>query len=121
VNMTLKSRKVNGIVVMDMSGRLCAGEPRSLFHKTVRTCIEDGDNNFLINLADVSYIDTSGLGELIATYSRAESGGGAAKLLHLGKKGKDLLQMTKLLTVFDTFYDEVEAIKSFEKQADTRA
>jgi anti-sigma B factor antagonist len=115
--MTLKIRRVNGIVVMDMSGRLCAGEPTLLLHETVRRFMQDGDNNFVINLADVSFIDTSGLGELIATYSLADSQGGAAKLLHLGKKAKDVLQMTKLLTVFDTFGDEVQAIKSFEKHA----
>jgi anti-sigma B factor antagonist len=113
---TLKTRKVDGIVVMDISGRLCAGQPTMLLHETVRKFIEDGDNNFLINLADVSLIDTSGLGELVSIYSLADSRGGAAKLLHLGKKAKDVLQMTKLLTVFDTFVDEVQAINSFEKQ-----
>jgi anti-sigma B factor antagonist len=116
MKVTLKTRKVNGIVVMDISGRLCAGQPTLLLHETVRKFIEDGDNNFLINLADVSSIDTSGLGELISTYSLADSHGGAAKLLHLGKKAKDVLQMTKLLTVFDTFTDEVQAIKSFERK-----
>jgi anti-sigma B factor antagonist len=115
MSMTLKTRKVNGIVVMDMSGRFCSGEPILLFQETVRKFMADGDNNFLLNLADVSYIDTSGLGELIAMYSRADRERGAAKLVHLGKKAKDLLQMTKLVTVFDTFTDETEAIKSFEK------
>jgi anti-sigma B factor antagonist len=121
MSMTLKTRKVNGIVVVDMSGRFCSGEPILLFQETIRKFIGDGDNNFLLNLADVSYIDTSGLGELIAMYSRSEKEGGAAKLVHLGKKAKDLLQMTKLVTVFDTFTDESEAIKSFEKQAAARA
>ena len=117
MTMTLRTRKVNGIVVVDMSGRLSAGEPTLLLRETVRKFIEDGSNNFILNLADVSYIDTSGLSELIATYTRVGGEGGAVKLLHLGKRAKDLLQMTKLLTVFDSFVSEGQALMSFEKQA----
>src|SRR5262249_14319668 len=120
MNTTLKTRKVNGIVVLDISGPLCSGEATLQLHDTVSRFMEGGHRNFLINLADVGYIDTSGLGELIATYSRTDSAGGAAKLLHLGKKAKDLLQMTKLLTVFDTFEDEAQAIRSFERQSAAR-
>ena len=117
MTMTLKTRKVDGIVVMDMSGRLSTGEPTLLLRETTRKFMEDGNKKFLLNLHDVSFIDSSGLGEMIATYTRVRREGGDIKLLHLTKTAKDLLQMTKLLTVFDTFEDETGALKSFDKQA----
>jgi anti-sigma B factor antagonist len=113
----INTRKVQGVVIVDMSGRLSAGEPVLLLRNTVRHFIEDNSRKFLLNLGQVSYIDSSGLGELITTYTSLRNRQGDVKLLNLTKLAKDLLQMTKLLTVFDTFDDEAKAVQSFASSA----
>ena len=112
MSLSVNTRKVQGVVVMDMSGRLTAGEPVLLVRNTVRSFTEDGSRKFLLNLASVSYIDSAGLGELITTYTTVRNKSGDVKLLNLTKTAKDLLQMTKLLTVFDTFDDEAKAVQA---------
>ena len=114
---TINTRKVQDVVVVDMSGQLSAGEPVLLLRNTVRHFIDDGSRKFLLNLGQISYIDSSGLGELIITYTSLRNRQGDAKLLNLTKLAKDLLQMTKLLTVFDTFDDEAKAVQSFASSA----
>ena len=117
MSLSVNTRKVQGVVVMDMSGRLTAGEPVLLVRNTVRSFTEDGSRKFLLNLASVSYIDSAGLGELITTYTTVRNKGGDVKLLNLTKTAKDLLQMTKLLTVFDTFDDEAKALQALSGSA----
>src|SRR5262245_41524107 len=109
---SVNTRKVNGVVVVDMSGRLNAGEPVLLLRDTIRRFVEDGSVKFVLNLANVSYIDSSGLGELISTYTSLRNKQGDVNLLNLTKMAKDLLQMTKLLTVFSTFDDEAKAVQA---------
>ena len=117
MSLSVNTRKVQGVVVMDMSGKLTAGEPVLLLRNTVRSFTEDGSRKFLLNLGSVSYIDSAGLGELITTYTTVRNKGGDVKLLNLTKTAKDLLQMTKLLTVFDTFDDEAKAVQALSGSA----
>ncbi len=110
MSLTIKTRKVDGITVVDMSGRLTIGEPVLQLRDNIRGFIDDGDLRFILNLGNVSYIDSSGLGELVSTYTTVRNREGDVKLLNLTSKAKDLLQMTKLLTVFDTYDDESKAV-----------
>ena len=112
MSLSVKTRKVDGVVVVDLSGRLTIGEAVQSLRETIRGFADDGDVRFVLNLGDVSYIDSSGLGELVSTYTTIRNRQGDVKLLHLTTKAKDLLQMTKLLTVFDTFEDEAKAVAS---------
>ena len=110
MSLTIKTRKVDGITVVDMSGRLTIGEPVLQLRDNIRGFVDDGDLRFILNLGSVSYIDSSGLGELVSTYTSVRNREGDVKLLNLTSKAKDLLQMTKLLTVFDTYDDEAKAV-----------
>jgi anti-sigma B factor antagonist len=111
---SVKTRKVGDVSVIDMSGRLSMGEAVLLLRNTTRPLIEGGNLKFILNLGDVAHIDSAGLGELIATYTSVRNRQGDVKLLNLDKKAKDLLQMTKLLTVFDTYNDEAKALDSLK-------
>jgi anti-sigma B factor antagonist len=115
MSLSLKTRKVDNVVVYDMSGKLTIGEPVMHLRESLRSQVNEGARKFILNLHDVSYIDSSGLGELVSSYSSIRSKGGDVKLLHLTSKTKDLLQMTKLLTVFDTYDDEPKAIAALSK------
>jgi anti-sigma B factor antagonist len=101
------------VTVVDLGGRIVLGDGSALLRKTVRQLLEDNRVRILINLADVDYIDSSGIGELVHAYSSVKTRGGELKLLHLTKKVRDLLQITKLYTVFDVHSDEAAAIRSF--------
>jgi anti-sigma B factor antagonist len=115
MNLSLETRKVNGgVVVFDLSGRLCAGESLLLLRNTVKQSVDEGVSKFVINLGGVSYIDSSGLGELMTTYTTVQKLQGIVNLLNPSKRIKDLLQMTKLLTVFNLFDDEARAIESLQ-------
>lgn len=112
MSFSLNTRKAGDVVIVDMSGRLSIGEAVLLLRNTIRRFVEDGSLKFILNLGKVSHIDSAGLGELVATYTTVRNRGGDVKLLNLDKKAKDLLQMTKLLTVFDTYNDEAKAIQA---------
>jgi anti-sigma B factor antagonist len=114
MSLNVKTRKVDGVVIIDLSGRLTIGEPVLLLRETLRVQVNDGARQFILNLADVSYIDSSGLGELVSAYTTVRNRQGDVKLLNLTSKAKDLLQMTKLLTVFDVFDDEAAAINKLK-------
>ena len=114
MSLILKTRKIDNIAVMDMSGRLVIGEATLLLRATVRKFLEDGTTKFVLNLGDVSFIDSSGLGELITAYTSIRNREGDVKMLDLAKRAKDLLQMTKLLTVFDVYDSEVKAIQAMQ-------
>ena len=113
----LMTRKVDGVVIVDISGGLTTGEPALRLRETIRQFLADRNLKFIINLAEVSYIDSSGLGELVATYTTVRKEQGDVKLLKLTARAKDLLQMTKLLTVFDTYDDEQNAIAALASAA----
>ncbi len=114
MSLSIKTRKEDGVTVLDLSGRLTIGEPVLLLRDSVRGSIDDGDLKFVLNLGDVGYIDSSGLGELVSIYTTVRNKEGDVKLLKLSAKAKDLLQMTKLLTVFDTFDEEADALASLK-------
>jgi anti-sigma B factor antagonist len=112
-------RDSGGITVVDISGRITLGEGSALLRKTIRDLLDDNRSNILLNLADVDYIDSSGIGELVSAYTGVTKRGGSLKLLQLTKKVHDLLQLTKLFTVFDVYSDERTAIRSFRLDAAT--
>ena len=114
MSVNLRTRKTEGIVVVDLSGKLTIGEPVLLLRETLRTHVNEGERKFILNLGEVSYIDSSGLGELVSSYTTIRNKGGDVKLLKLTSKTRDLLQMTKLLTVFDVYEDEAQAIASLK-------
>lgn len=106
-------RDVGEVTVVDMGGRITLGDGSALLRKTIRQLVEDNRTRILINLADVDYIDSSGIGELVYAFTSVHNRQGELKLLHLTKKVKDLLQITKLYTVFDVYSDESVAVQSF--------
>lgn len=115
--MTMKSttRQVDGVTIVDLSGRITLGEGSTMLRDIVREMIAKGNKKILLNLGDVTYIDSSGIGELVSAFTTVRNGGGELKLLNLTKKVHDLLQITKLYTVFDIKDDEANAIQSFAK------
>jgi len=113
MSMQAASRQVDQVTVLDLSGRITLGEGSSILRESLRDLVGRGQNKILLNLADVSYIDSSGIGELVSGYTTITGQGGQLKLLNLTKKVHDLLQITKLITVFEFFDDEVKAIQSF--------
>jgi anti-sigma B factor antagonist len=106
-------RDAGMITVVDISGRITLGEGSALLRRTVRELLDDQRTRIVLNLADVNYIDSSGIGELVSAFTAVKNRGGEMKLLHLTKKVHDLLQLTKLFTVFDVYSDEPTAIGSF--------
>lgn len=114
MSLSLKTRRVGDIVVLDLSGKLTIGEPVLLLRETLRTHAGEAQRKFILNLGDVNYIDSSGLGELVSSYTTIRNKGGDVKLLKLTSKTRDLLQMTKLLTVFDVYDEEAQALASLK-------
>ena len=106
-------RDAGAVTVVDMSGRITLGDGSALLRKTLQELLGQKRTNILLNLADVDYIDSSGIGELVSGYTSVKSRGGELKLLHLTKKVHDLLQITKLFTVFEVHSDEHAALRSF--------
>ena len=115
--MSLKSstRQVDGITVLDLSGRITLGEGSVVLRDVIREILGKGEKKILLNLGDVTYIDSSGIGELVSAFTAVRKEGGELKLLNLTKKVHDLLQITKLYTVFDVKDDEAAAISSYAK------
>ncbi len=113
--MKVNSRQVNGVTIVDLSGRITLGEGSVILKDTVRDLVSKGQKRILLNLGDVTYIDSSGIGELVSAYTTVKNQGGELKLLNLTKKVHDLLQITKLYTVFDVKDDEAAAVASFGK------
>jgi anti-sigma B factor antagonist len=107
------TREYGGITLVDLSGRISLGDGSALLRKTVRDLLEEGRTKIILNLGDVNYIDSSGIGELVSGFTAVRNRGGELKLLNLTKKVNDLLQITKLFTVFDVFNDESTAMRSF--------
>jgi anti-sigma B factor antagonist len=115
VSMKSSNRQVDGITIVDMSGRITLGEGSVVLRDSIRDLIGKGQKKILLNLGDVTYIDSSGIGELVSAFTAVRREGGELKLLKLTKKVHDLLQITKLYTVFDIKDDEATAIQAFSK------
>lgn len=117
--MSLKAavRRVGDVSIVDLAGRITLGEGSGLVRNTIKELVNSGQKNILVNLNDVSYIDSAGLGELVGAYASVTNMAGNIKLLHPQAKVHDLLQVTKLYTVFVTFDDEAEALRSFAAAA----
>jgi anti-sigma B factor antagonist len=114
MNMKIETRTVGDIKILDCSGRITLGEGTMAVRNTVRDLLKGDDKKIILNLAEVNYIDSSGIGELVSTYTTVTSNGGQLKLLNLTKKIHELLQITKLLTVFHVFDDEQATLASFK-------
>ena len=111
--MKTSTRQVDGVTIVDCSGRITLGEGSVILKDVVRELLSKGQKKILLNLGDVNYIDSSGIGELVSAFTTTKNQGGELKLLKLTKKVNDLLQITKLYTVFDVKDDEANAVKSF--------
>ncbi len=115
MSMKSSTRQVDGVTIVDLSGRITLGEGSVTLRDTVHDLLSKGQKKILLNLGEVNYIDSSGIGELVTAFTAAKKQGGELKLLNLTKKAHDLLQITKLYTVFDVKDDEAAAVKSFIK------
>jgi len=111
--MKVSTRQVDGVTILDLSGRITLGEGSVTLRDTIRDLLAEGKKSILLNLGDVNYIDSSGIGELVSAFTTVKNQGGSLKLLNLTKKVHDLLQITKLYTVFDVQEDEASAVASF--------
>ena len=113
MSVKLTTRQVGDVTVVDAAGRITLGEGASMFRDKIRDLATGGNKKLLLNLAEISYIDSSGIGELVSGFTTVTNQGGAVKLLNLTKRVQDLLQITKLYTVFEVFDDETKAVRSF--------
>jgi anti-sigma B factor antagonist len=115
--MQIEQRSLGDVVVLDLKGRVTLGEGDELLKDKVNSLINQGQKKVVLNLAEVPYIDSAGLGEIVRTYTTVSRQGGSLKLLNLTKRITDLLSITKLLTVFETFESENDAVRSFSQSA----
>ena len=113
--MKTSTRHLDGVCIVDISGRMIHGEGSVVLRNIVRELVAQGNKKILLNLGDVNYIDSSGIGELVSAYTTVRNQGGELKLLNLTRKVHDLLQITKLYTVFDIKDDEASAIASYAR------
>lgn len=111
--LNIQHRQTGDVSIIDLSGKITIGEGSVQLREAVRKALDEGKKKIILNLGDVSYVDSSGIGELVSSYTTTNNNGGHLKLLNLTKKIQDLLMITKLLTVFETFDNEAAAIESF--------
>lgn len=112
--LNINERQAGDVTVLDMSGKITIGEGSVALRTAIRRLLEEGKKRILLNLSGVSYVDSSGIGELVSSYTAINKEGGQLKLLNLTQKIQDLLTITKLLTVFDVYDNEAEALNSFK-------
>lgn len=112
--LSIKQRQAGDVMILDLEGEVRMGDSATALRGAIRSLVAAGNNKLLLNLKGVRYIDSSGIGELIANYTTVGRSGGQLKLLNLTEKVQDLLVITKLLTVFDVYEDESEALSSFK-------
>ncbi len=115
--LNIKERSAGDVTVLDLSGRITIGDGSVQLREAVRKLLDEDRKKILLNLGDVSYVDSSGIGELVSSYTTTNNKGGELKLLNLTKKIQDLLMITKLLTVFETFEAEDAALSSYKKSS----
>ncbi len=111
--MKIEERAVEGVTILDLQGKMLIGEGDELLREKINSLVENGTEKIVLNLAEVPYVDSAGLGEIVRCYTTVSRKNGELKLLNLTKRIHDLLSITKLLTVFDTYEDEASAVKSF--------
>lgn len=109
----IRRREKEGVVILDLSGPLTVGEPASRVREALHDLLAQGRKNVVLNLQDVDYIDSTGLGAMVVCYTTLRKSGGALKLLNLNRRNIELLVLTKLSTVFEIFSDEQDAVNSF--------
>ena len=112
--LNIRERQAGDVTILDLEGRITIGDGNVSLRNAIRRLIQEGKKKILLNLAGVSYIDSSGIGELVSSYTTIGREKGQLKLLNLTQKIQDLLAITKLLTVFDTYEDESAALNSFQ-------
>ncbi|HJT29550.1 MAG TPA: STAS domain-containing protein [Pyrinomonadaceae bacterium] len=112
--LNINERQAGDVTVLDMSGKITIGEGSVALRTAIRRLLEEGKKRILLNLSGVSYVDSSGIGELVSSYTAINKEGGQLKLLNLTQKIQDLLTITKLLTVFDVYDNETEALNSYK-------
>ena len=115
MSMKVATRQVDGITILDLSGRITLGEGSVTLRDAVHDVVAKGSKHILLNLENISYIDSSGIGELVSAFTSVKNSGGELKLLNLTKKVHDLLQITKLYTVFDIWDNEASAVTAFKQ------
>jgi anti-sigma B factor antagonist len=115
--MQIEERAVGDVIVLDLKGKVTLGQGDELLKDKVNSLVNQGHRKIVLNLADVPYVDSAGLGEIVRTYTTVSRQGGSMKLLNLTKRITDLLAITKLLTVFETFDVESDAVRSFSASA----
>jgi len=113
VSVKLTTRQIGDVTVVDASGRITLGEGSSTFRDKIKELVGGGGKKILLNMGDITYIDSSGIGELVSSFTSVQNSGGTLKLLNLTKRVHDLLQITKLYTVFEVHDDEAAAVRSF--------
>lgn len=112
-DINISERQAGDVTILDLEGKVTIGEGSVALRNAIRRLLGEGKTKILLNLANVGYIDSSGIGELVSSFTAVNKEGGTLKLLNLTQKIQDLLAITKLLTVFDTFDDEASALSSF--------
>lgn len=110
---TINNRQNGDVVLVDVGGKITLGDGSVAIREAVKKLVADGNKKIVLNLGDVTYIDSSGIGELVSAFTTVSNNGGNLKLLNLTKRVQDLLQITKLYTVFEVFNDEASAVASF--------
>lgn len=119
--LNISTRKSGSITIVDLAGKIALGESNRALHEAIRNLTGAGEKNILLNLANVTVIDSSGLGELVASYASVERNGGSLKLANLSDRFIELITITKLYTVFDVFDNEAEALASFGTASEAAA
>src|SRR5689334_5395991 len=113
----IEKRQIGDVTILDMGGKMQIGESSALFRNTIHGLVEEGRRQILLNLKGITQIDSTGLGELIASYNTLDKKGGRVKLFHLTQRVREFMIVTKLLTVFDVYESELEALNSFQSSA----
>ena len=113
----ISKRRIDGVLILDLQGGVRLGEENAYLHNAIRQVVENGERKVLLNLGQVTKIDSSGMGELIAAWTTLQKNGGEVKLLNLTKSVEELMTLTKLLTVFETYEDEHDGVASFKSKA----
>ena len=114
VNLYIHERREGDVAILDLKGRIRINGGTLALHRSIRCLVEEGKTKILLNLADVTHVDSTGLGELISSYITLSNKGGEIKLVHLTERLRDIMTITKLLTVFDVYDNESDALASFE-------
>ncbi len=117
----INKRQVGDVTVLEMGGKMRIGESGAVFCNAIHGLVEEGRRKILLNLQGITHIDSTGLGELIASYNTLDKKGGRVKLLHLTKRVRELMTLTKLLTVFDIYESEPDALDSFQSNTQVKA